>query len=188
MRHLLVIGRPLPVLPNADTEVVAKKITSPRVIVRRCEDPATLPQIVADVAQGGLIDMLDLFDHSNKGVQSMGGKVLFQTDDKPTSPLVGADIAIALRPYLAENAQIRMLGCLSGINPEGRLLLFKLRRVFGQHRIVIGTIDGCDANDFDENGFRLDGEVANFFDSYAAIDHEAPDKPTRLTNYLAMLG
>jgi hypothetical protein len=188
VRHLLVIGRPLPVIANADTEKIAKKVTSSRVIVRRCEDPTTLPQIVADVGKDGLIDVLDLFDHANAGVQSMGGKVLFQSDAKPQSPVVGADIAFALRPYLADHAQVRLLGCKSALGPEGRLLLFKLRLIFGQHRVVIGTIDGDDVNDFDENGFRLESEKTYFFDSYAAFDNEAPDKATRIKNYLALLG
>lgn len=188
MRHVLVIGKPTRGPQNADTEAVFRKLTSPRVIVRRCLVASELEPTLSAIAAGGLIDVLDIYDHASAGSQMLGDEVLFQSDSNVTTPLIGAEIARLLCAHLTEFARVRLLGCFSAKGPKGRLLLFKLARILGQHRVVFGTNGGVDQHDFDENGFMLLRDVSYLFDSLAAIDGEAPKHNVRIENYVALLG
>jgi hypothetical protein len=93
VRKLLVIG----CKSEADDvlDEVASKLGSGNGMdfcVRRCVSPGKLPAIVAAVArQSGPIEILELFDHGNRGLIYMGNDVLFSSTDAPggTSPKLG---------------------------------------------------------------------------------------------------
>lgn len=89
MKHAFIIGRPKNEPSNADTARVFAKLTSPAVSVARCGAPGELEGAVKAIAAGGLIDLLDIFDHANKGVQALGDEALFQSNDISSSPLIG---------------------------------------------------------------------------------------------------
>jgi hypothetical protein len=118
----------------------------------------------------------------------MGRDILFRSDASPASQIVGHDIAAALGAYLHDTAQVRLLGCqttsaergaLSAPAFAGRLLLLKLARTLGNHRIVFGTIASIQRSDFSRFGFRRDREEMCLFGSLAALDGLPPSYQDR---------
>ena len=189
--NLLVGGRRLPgsALSCVDADAVeAMAVTSAAYIVARCDDPRDLVGIVAATAKvHGPIDILDLFDHGAPGRVRMGSALLFASDAEPASELLGRDIASSLAPFLTETAQVRLLGCDTAVLGEpgskdglaSRLLLLKLARALGGHRVVFGTITGLGRLHFGPRGFGRDREEVMLFSSLAAVDIAPPDEGIR---------
>jgi hypothetical protein len=189
--NLLVGGRRPPgaSLSCADLDAVeTAAVPSDAFVVARCDDPRDLVGVVAATAQTyGPIDMLDLFDHGGPGHIRMGSALLFASDADPASELLGRDIASCLSPFLTDTAHVRLLGCDTALlgDPaakEGlasRLLLVKLARALGGHRVVFGTLTGLGRLHFGPRGFGRDREEAMLFSSLAAIDIEPPDEDVR---------
>lgn len=182
--HLIVLGR-RPGLdaspPDVDMDDVEKLVrpTAAR-LVRRCDTPSELIFHVESVAQThGLIDVLDIFDHGRSGAQQLGSKILFESDELANSPIENAYLAAHLRPFLSNTAHVRMLGCRTARSAAGRFLLVKLAVLFGGRRVVFGTVDGIETDDFDVAGFETRLERTKLFSSLAAIDGIAPTKKER---------
>jgi len=196
MTKLLVIGQPAAADPNAIQELVANKVANGRMIVARCGRPDELPAIVEGVSRAeGPIDTLELFDHGGPGVLKMGSATLFRSDARPDTRLEGFEIARRIAPFLTSNAQIRLVGCHTAglaaderealvLGQEGRYLLLKLALELGAHRIVSGTIQATDDDNFDRSGFI--GDTAYLYSSLAALDYPPPDE-TRRDNSIAEL-
>ena len=145
--------------------------------VRRCASPGELPELVATVAkQYGQIEVLELFDHGDRGLIRMGKGDLFKSDDDPSTPLLNWEIARKLSCSLSRVAHVRLLGCDTtgakksplAYGDEGRLLLLKLQQELQAERVVFGTLAEIDAGRFDENGFTSD--IALLYSSLAALD------------------
>ncbi len=167
-----------------DMEAVAGKV--PEAV--RCSSPRDLIALVDDaVSRSGLLDVLDLFDHGTAGLQAMGDSLLWASDFDPDSELANEPIARALDRYLSPFAYVRLLGCrtaLDGSMRSGRMLLIKLARALGKHRVVFGTNDSIYQNAFDEQGFRTDQEMRFLYSSLAAIDGPAPDIDSRMARIM----
>jgi len=185
---LLVIGWRTATIspPTSLMNEVAHKVTdSDACRVRRCYAPSSLASVVAEVAaRYGAIDRLDLYDHGSAGYLRMGDDQLFRSDDSATSPLLGAAVAAALRPYLAPAAVVRLLGCDTAVGPTGRMMLVKLARALGEQRTAVGTIDTTDATDFGTTGFKSSHEAISLFASTAAVDGIAPTPDERRAHLL----
>ena len=190
--RLLVIGRRLVASPHSDSdmnEVSAAATPTDSFHIERCDEPGHLPDLVESVARRfGELDMLDLYDHGDVGQLRMGRDVLFRSDDSPGSELLGRDIAIALAPFLRDTAHVRLLGCKTAAITasvtslpalSGRLLLLKLARALGGHRVAFGTIASIQRGDFSRFGFRREREEMRLFSSLAAVDHMPPSYDDR---------
>jgi len=157
--------------------------------IERCEAPMELPDLVASVARrSGELDVLDLYDHGDVGRIRMGSDILFRSDASPDTLLIGGDIAAALGPSLRETAHVRLLGCrttaatgsvTSAPALAGRLLLLKLARALGGHRVAFGTITSIQRSDFSRLGFRCELETMRLFSSLAALDQLPPSYQER---------
>ncbi|CAN5268904.1 hypothetical protein BH11MYX1_BH11MYX1_12320 [soil metagenome] len=167
-----------------DMETVAARV--PQAV--RCRSPRELIEVVdAAVARRGLLDILDLFDHGTPGLQAMGDAVLFASDLDPDSDLENVEIARPLGRYLKPFGYVRLLGCrtaLESTTRSGRLLLIKLARALGAHRVVFGTNDTIYQTAFDEEGFLTTQELRFLFSSLAAIDGPAPEIEARMASIL----
>ena len=169
-------------------EVANRVANSSTTIVRRCNSPEYLIDVVGEVYEAhGKIDSLDLYDHGRPGSMHMGQPILFASDKDPKSPLTGGPIVEQIVPFLAEFAQLRLLGCdtasiLKEELTEGRLLLLKLAKRMGLRQIVFGTVAEIEPGDFDPNGFRDDKEVELLFSSRSALDLDVPSYHDHLLN------
>lgn len=188
--NVLAIGeRPLTkhsAIADFDIHKVAERLDSGDTAVVRCQQPAELPDRLARLGAQGRISRLDVFDHGAEGMQMLGGGALFASDAVPGSALVGLELARQIAPQLADTAQIRLLGCNTGEGRAGRLLLLKLARALGGHRIVFGTIDRVVEADFDGDGYARVMEHQRLFSSAAALDIEAPPAMRRFENMRAV--
>jgi hypothetical protein len=179
-------------------EVANRVANSSTTIVRRCNSPEYLIDVVGEVYEAhGKIDSLDLYDHGRPGSMHMGQPILFASDKDPKSPLTGGPIVERIVPFLSELAQLRLLGCdtadiLRVDLTEGRLLLLKLAKRMRPRQIVFGTLAEIEPDDFDGNGFRDEKEVELLFSSRAALDVEVPTYRTHMLNlnssWLAVTG
>lgn len=167
-----------------DMETVAARV--PHAL--RCRSPRDLVTIVDEaVARIGMLDVLDLFDHGTQGVQAMGDDVLFASDYDPDSDLTNLEIARALDRSLKPFAYVRLLGCKTALESgvrSGRMLLIKLARVLGRHRVVFGTNDTIYHTAFDADGFVTTQELRFLYSSLAAIDAPAPENDARMANIM----
>jgi hypothetical protein len=169
-------------------DVTAATAESESIITARCDAPGDLVGIVEGIArEHGKISLLDLYDHGAYGSMRIGDDVLFASDGNPSSELVGVAIANALGQYLEDTAQVRLLGCdTSGDDGAdlkrslaGRLLLLKLARSLGGHRVVLGTLTPLECSDFTCQGFRAELEDRCLVSSLAALDSAAPTPESR---------
>lgn len=143
------------------------------------------------------VDVLDIFDHGNPGVQFLGAPtgttrpVLFASDHVFANPLKGLDAA-RLRPLLARHALVRLLGCEIGgtDNPSiavsagqaGRALVLKLAHALGEQREVLATLVPVGERMFDAAGFRDGPGRELLYSSHAAFDGDPPaDRDANLT-------
>lgn len=134
------------------------------------------------------IDVLDIFDHGNPGVQHFGrpieGKrpVLFRSDDQFASPLEGDPSK--LHSVLSRHAIVRFLGCETGGtgNPSlavsagrrGRALVLKVAHLLSEQREVLATLVPVVGPMFGPHGF-LDGPAREvMFTSHSAWDDDPP--------------
>jgi len=149
-RSLLVVGRHP--TPDPMTEAVAAIVTAAPAV--RCDSPQALVALVAQAVQdqGGLLDRLDLFDHGREGRLRMGDPVLFEYP-VGGGAVTGSGLAQQLKPYLAEGAEVRLLGCKTGAAEEGRQLLLQLAEIFGAQRVVYGGLGYIYTLGFDTHGF-----------------------------------
>lgn len=188
--NVLAIGeRPLTklsMIADLDIHMVAERLDSRDTRVVRCRQPAELPERLAGLGAAGQIARLDVFDHGAEGMQMLGGGALFASDAAPGSALVGLELARRIAPHLADTAQVRLLGCNTAEGRAGRLLLLKLARALGGHRIVFGTIDRVVEADFDRGGYAPVMEHQRLFSSAAALDIEAPAAMRRFENMRAV--
>jgi hypothetical protein len=188
--NVLAIGeRPLTklsMIADLDIHMVAERMTARDTCVVRCRQPAELPARLAALAARGPIARLDIFDHGAEGMQMLGGDALFASDAHPGSALIGLELARRIAPQLADTAQVRLLGCSTAEGRAGRLLLLKLARALGGHRIVFGTIDRVVEADFDAGGYARVMEHQRLFSSAAALDIEAPAAMRRFENMRAV--
>ncbi len=188
--NVLAIGeRPLTkltMIADLDIHMVADRMDSRDTRVVRCQRPEELPGKLERLGARGRIARLDIFDHGAEGMQMLGAGALFASDAFPGTALVGLELARQLAPYLDETAQVRLLGCSTAEGKAGRLLLLKLARAFGGHRIVFGTIDRVIEADFDREGYARVLEHQRLFSSSAALDAEAPRALRRFENMRAV--
>lgn len=191
MRVLAIGRRPLTALTAvADLdlyEVAARTARAARAdgggdaVAVRCDGPAQLAEELERLG-AARIERLDVFDHGAPGLQSLGDGELFASDASAASELIGREIAARIAPRLCDTAQVRLLGCNTGEGQAGRLLLLKLARALGGHRIVFGTIDRVIEGDFDRQGYAQVMEHQRLFSSIAALDMVAPDAARRFEN------
>ncbi|MEZ4399029.1 MAG: DUF4347 domain-containing protein [Kofleriaceae bacterium] len=200
MTHVLVIGSRPDTEDPPDAfmdEVAAYCAASQLVTVVRCERLADFAATIAAVADGRVIDVLDIFDHGAAGTMWLGDGILFQSNADPASPLVGAAHAQAIARCLAPCAQVRLLGCDVAAQPigapvaaaeAGRLLLVKLARVLGRHRVVLGTIRDIGPALWTPDGLHPDAADDTFFSSLAALDGVPPSLAARVEHLGALVG
>ena len=155
--HLMVVGRhnERPGFNVGIEEAFVLARPAPGFEVVRCDSPRELVSTVRDVVRrtGQMIDVLDLYDHADSGVQEMGEGILFDYTG------TGREIARALRPLLTRDARVRLLGCKTALGPHGQRLLTWLREELGQSIVVYGTISPVQAGnkdfeEFDDPGSR----------------------------------
>jgi len=177
---------PSTVIADLDIHAVAARMVVGPTHVVRSAAAARLPADLACLSGPRGISRLDILDHGAEGIQTLGDGLLFASDASPESELIGLGLARAIEPYLAETAQIRLLGCNTGEGKAGRLLLLKLARALGGHRIVFGTIDRVAEASFDRDGYAAVMEHQRLFSSIAALDAEAPGAMRRFENMRAV--
>jgi hypothetical protein len=184
-RHLLAIGRRVPGSTMNDfiMDAVDERVSRlGELLTARCDSPTDLLRFVEFHGQGrNLIDRLDIFDHGGPGHQWLGNETLFRSSSNRCDELEGLPLATLLKPHLSECAQVRLLGCLTATaaGVEGRMLLVKLSRALGGHRVVFGTIDNVDEADFGANGFEPFQESGLLYSSFAALDYQPPTAAER---------
>ncbi|WP_224243447.1 DUF4347 domain-containing protein [Hyalangium gracile] len=121
----------------------------------RCQDPEWLDSIVKDVVDraGARLQRLDLFGHGSPGTLTLGdkGQEIVTPDESTWSHLIN------LGEFLADTADVRLLGCETAIGEEGMKVLqglsAALSRKPGQKRKVWGTTATIDWCDFGPEGF-----------------------------------
>jgi Domain of unknown function (DUF4347) len=187
---LFVIGRRaiktrLSLVSDLDIDAVAAHVRGPPPGVARCTGLDDFVTAVRRAAAARRIERLDILDHGAEGIQSLGQTILFESDGSPDSPLLGAEIARMLPPYLSETAQVRLLGCNTAEGPAGRMLLLKLARILGGHRTVFGMMDRVIEADFDADGYAPVMEHQRLFSSDAALEGEAPGAMQRFAHMRA---
>lgn len=189
MKVLLIGVRPPgaapPIVSSLDIDAVARRLQPNHTFVRRCAGAEDFADAVKHAGARRLVDRLDILDHGAEGIQAMGDAVLWKSDAAPESALVGRELALDIKPYLSETAQIRLLGCSTAKGRAGRLLLLKLGRVLGPYRTVFGMIDRVVEDDFDAEGYAPALEHQRIFSSSAALEGEAPSSKQRLENLRA---
>lgn len=139
----------------------------------------------------GTIARLDILSHGGQGHINIEHKSLFESNGSPDTPLGGvggAELAKQLRRKLTTAAQVRLLGCKTAGTwfgaPVGRFLLLKLAAVLnesdpGANRVVFGTIDGVEPEDFSPEGLKRQREIYLLYSSYTAIDFDCPTTEMR---------
>lgn len=128
------------------------------------------------------IDILEIIGHGHDGLIRLGEDDLFKSDDRPDGGVGHAD-APKMFEYLSETCQIRLLGCNTSMTgARGRMLLLKLAKLAGQHRIVFGTLSSVSARHFDSSGFKASQSLGLLFSSLAALDYAPPDYEHRQIN------
>jgi hypothetical protein len=143
--------------------------------VARCDFPREVVGVVREVAaeRRSMISTLDFYDHGESGHLRMGSDTLFSHRG------TGRMIARMLRPLLAPDARVRLLGCNCAVGQPGRDLLLMLHEEFGPGVAVFGAIRPIDADDFPSGIFdRLEEEVC-LFSSTEAASRIAPDIAAR---------
>lgn len=191
MRSLLVVGEGF--------DEVAARVRRGGLweVIYPCHGPKELAALLVDQPDHS-IERLDICDHGSSGFIMLGGRVLFQSDRDPESPLINSALVVGFRDKLTATAQVRLLGCETGgawrRRKEGRLLLLKLARLLNQdchprsNRVVFGTIVGVQSSDFDGQGFLHTSDLTMLFSSCAALDHEAPAYDDRLGHVADLRG
>lgn len=205
MNKVLIIGErpngitPVP-FPDTLTDVEIDRIAATHQSgtayssVVRCDGADNLLQALEVIVEHkGLIDILDILDHGAPGGILLGKEILFQCgqEDLNVSPssngsgtlklLHGSKVAPKLNRFLADTAQVRLLGCDTALDESGRQLLLWLAQLIGGNRVVMGTIDRVYEKDFDpRQGFALEREI--LYSSMAALDGPAGDQQMRNKN------
>lgn len=147
--------------------------------VVECAGIADLAKATAAAyAKGGPIDLIDIVDHGRDGKMVLGADTLVESDG--TSLLAGATLADTLRPVLAAQARVRLLGCKTALGPTGRRMLTRLNRLLGDRVLVHGTIEAVTPAAFEDGEFSQGPDL--LFSSDAAFDSEAPNATTRQAN------
>ncbi len=183
--HVLVVGDtcgPDDVIDCAFKKAVATDTFRPV----RCQTAAELVQVVAStLAAAERIATLDLYDHGAPGIQNMGGQTKeFRLFDFRGT---GFEIAEQLAPYLTETGNLRLLGCDTANDENGRTLLRGLRERLGGERVVWGTIRHIRCPAFNEGGF--DPLYAEFLASSDQVaDQVAPSWKSRIARIAAVAG
>jgi hypothetical protein len=158
--------------------------------VRASESGELVSKLQSVVAsERRLIDVLDLFDHGNPGVQYFGRRVsgerpvLFRSDHLYSTPLQGLP-PDALKDVLSTHAVVRLLGCETGgtSNPSlavsagraGRALILKVAHRLGGQRTVMATVVPVVGPMFGSHGL-LDGPAReSLLSSHACWDNDPP--------------
>jgi len=113
----------------------------------RCQRPSQLLNAVAPF--GRTIRTLDLHGHGAPGRMTLGDDLL--VDTRPATWKVMAE----LDPFLAPDASIRLLACLTAAGEPGFRLLHGLSKAL-RGRAVFGSIADLSHHDFGPSGFRRD--------------------------------
>lgn len=174
------------IIPDLDLDAVADRLQPNHTFVRRCTGVADFVDAVKHAGSRRLVERLDILDHGAAGVQAMGDSILWKSDAAAESRLVGRDIALDIRPYLSDTAQIRLLGSHTAAGRAGRLLLLKLAHVFGPNRTVFGMIEHVAEDDFDAEGYAPVMEPWRMFSSSGALEGDAPTAMQRLEHLRAV--
>lgn len=128
--------------------------------------------------RSGPIDLLDIVDHGHAGQMLLGDDTLFEFTGNMLT--VGADLPSRLRPYLVEDASLRLLGCKTALGARGRAMLVKIGNAFGGRILVYGTIGRVEPGHFEDGEFSQARDL--LFSSEAAIDNDAPIATQRTDN------
>jgi hypothetical protein len=118
----------------------------------------------------GPISLLDIVGHGAGGLQKVGSERLLEASERAIA--IGGDLPSKLLPHLAQHARIRLLGCNTGRDLPGRILLAKLGLLFRGAVTVYGTIDRVIPAHFESGEFSQAQEL--LFSSEAALDRMAP--------------
>jgi hypothetical protein len=145
--HLTIISYPSTLTPVF--EDAARRMdgfTHPRQnSVDRCQRPVQLVQAVANVATlYGKVSLLDLFGHGRPGVLVLGDGGGGEMTVEEVLPLVAG--------YLQPDAQVRLLGCETGLGEPGHAMLCRISAALGG-RTVWGTNSPISGYDFGPDGF-----------------------------------
>jgi hypothetical protein len=151
-RHLTIISYPPSLDPFLEGVAFAANNRLPEDEFVRCENSDSLEDILMD---GQLLDaalqtdirQLDLVGHGSSGYFKLGGKPLFSETTDSSKVLAQLDRLLPL------DAQVRILGCLTGFEQKGLRMLKDLSKAL-RGREVIGTTAVIKASHFGEGGLK----------------------------------
>lgn len=123
------------------------------------------------------VDLLDIVDHGGPGLMRLGKDVLFEFKD---GQLAGLEVMQALSLLVSIDGRLRLLGCNTALEDNGRGLLTRTAAVSNFSLRMYGMIDRIKQAEFRYAGFS--GAADLLFSSEAAIDHPAPSLADRGTN------
>ncbi len=197
--HVLVVG-------NSGTEWMRGVLSSfdatiPGRIKVEVPSAAAFAGKLAEAVGDTPIDVLDILDHGNPGVQFLGRNqnersILFGTGPDMTTPLDLPPRFDELKKLLSRFAIVRLLGCdvggtpntAVGLNIAGRALALKLAAALGEQRQVLLTLAAIRPTFFDENGFKDGPMFESMFSANAALDGPAPPNRSDNLRTLKVLG
>ncbi|MBZ4400958.1 MULTISPECIES: DUF4347 domain-containing protein [unclassified Myxococcus] len=127
-----------------DQKVPRRPPTS-HALVERCQYWQNLPNIALNV--GRPIDLLDLVGHGSSEEFELGDDTFLVSAVEPPGVIA---ILKRLKPHLAPDAQIRLLGCGTGVGESGLKMLKNVSRAL--EREVFGTTVELLSTDFVPGG------------------------------------
>jgi hypothetical protein len=163
--RVLIVGRPSAAVEEIDAAAAAAVSVPPRFFVERCGPPAALWPVLRDIVlrEEAKIDVLDIFDHADRGVQKLSDERLFDYQE------TGFPLATKIAQLLTPDAHVRLLGCTTALGQQGKDLLIGLQRAFGRSVVVYGTLGPIRGDvDFDEGGFCAVGDESKLYSSTEA--------------------
>jgi len=145
----------LSALDDEFEEIALRAVPSPGHQFRRCQTRAGLFETVAFAAPArSSITRLDIQGHGAPGGMNIGEELLVRVPRDPHW-----EAMLRLLPYLAEGAELRLLGCHVGVGEPGRQLLMELAMLLcAKQIIVLAATDTVCSRDFGPDGFRTDRE------------------------------
>jgi hypothetical protein len=129
------------------------------------------------------VDVLDIFDHARPGLVLLGKDTLFEFKELR---LDGVEIMEVLSLLVSFGGSVRLLGCNTALEDDGRCLLTRAAAASDFSLRVYGTIDRIGPAEFRKPGFS--GSTDLLFSSEAAIDRAAPSSEERRVNLARAYG
>ncbi|MFY2562963.1 DUF4347 domain-containing protein [Corallococcus terminator] len=135
--------------PPQDGIEARGSLSSTYALIERCQKWQNLPNIALNV--GRPIDLLDLVGHGSSELFELGDEPFMMSHVEPPEVIA---VLKRVRPYLAENARVRLLGCETAVGKSGLRMLKSVSRAL--EREVFGTTVELFSTDFGPQGLDED--------------------------------